>query len=248
MSMRRSVSWLSLIGALLLSGAAQSAELFGTDFNVIYDPTTLGLFGTLSLQGDTLVFTPNSFIAKSLNGQGVVTPTGSNTASGIQLVAHPGFHFGNLSLTEFGDYLLSGVGSSVSVSGELIAFDGDATANPVTTYTTSTITPNGPLNLNTGTSQNWSATAAINNGTPAFGGSGPWLNAAGTVDVTLENLLSASTTTANSEALIEKKAAFGGVGIVVTPVPLPPSVWLLSSVLLLGLMSRRVVRSDATVR
>ena len=55
-----------------------------------------------------------------------------------------------------------------------------------------------------------------------------------------ENLLSATTTTANSLALIQKKAAFGGVGLTVTPVPLPASAWLLGSGMLAWLgMSRR---------
>jgi hypothetical protein len=222
----------SLGAALLAVGAvapAGAAEIIGTDFDVIYDPSSLGLFGTLSLVGDTLSFTPNNFIATSTNGEGVVTPTGATTASNIQLVANPGFHFGSLQLTEFGDYLLSGAGSTVSLSGELIAFDGDANANPIASYTTSTITPNGLLNVNSGSAVNWSATAGITNATPTFGGGGAWLASAGTVDLSIENLLSASTVSANSEALIQKKAAFGGVGLTVTPVPLPGAFWLLGS-------------------
>jgi hypothetical protein len=225
------IALLTVTGAFGLMGAAQSTEIFGTDFNVIYDPSTLGLFGTLSLVGNTLEFTPNNFKALSTNGQGVTTPTGgATTASDIQLVANPGFQFGGLQLTEFGDYLLQGTGSSVSLSGELIAFDGDATGNPIATYTTGTITPNPslPLNLNTGTSQNWSGSAAITNATSPVGGGGAWLSGATTIDLSIENLLSASTVAANSEALIEKKAAFGGVGLTVTPVPVPPSVWLLA--------------------
>jgi hypothetical protein len=236
------VAILGLAAAVLLGtgGAARAAEIFGTDFDVIYDPSTLGLFGTLSLVGDTLSFTPNNFIATSTNGQGVVTPTGVTTASGIQLVANPGFHFGSLQLSEFGDYLLSGAGSSVSLSGELIAFDGDQSANPIATYTTSTITPNGALTSNTGAAVNWSAGAAINNATTPVSGGSAWLAGAGTVDISLENLLSASTTTANSEALIQKKAAFGGVGITVTPVPLPgPAALLGSAMFALALAARR---------
>ncbi len=90
---------LGIAGSLMVGTAAQAAEIYGTDFDVIYNPATLGLFGSLSLSGDTLEFTPNNFIATSLNGQGVVTPTGATTASGIQLVANPGFHFGSLQLS-----------------------------------------------------------------------------------------------------------------------------------------------------
>jgi hypothetical protein len=236
---------LGVAGIIALAGAGRSAELVGTDFDVIYDPTTLGLFGTLSLSGNTLEFTPNNFTATSTNGQGEMTPTGVTTASGIQLVANPGFHFGSLQLTEFGDYRLKGSGSSVSLSGELIAFDGDATANPVATYTTGTITPNPalPLNINTDSAQNWSASATIINSTQTLGGSGPWLAGAGTVDISIENLLSASTVSADSEALIQKKAVFGGVGLTVTPVPLPGSACLfLSGMLAFAVVRRRKAR------
>jgi len=99
------------------------------------------------------------------------------------------------------------------LSGELIAFDGDSTANPVTTYTTSTITASATLTVNTGLSntQNWTASAAITNSTPTVYSGSAWLSGAQTVDVSIENLLSADTTAGNSEALIQKKAAFGGV-------------------------------------
>jgi hypothetical protein len=238
---RLRISLLGVAGSLILAAAAQAAEITGTDFDVIYDPTTLGLFGSLSLSGNTLEFTPNNFIATSLNGAGVATPTGgATTASNIQLVANPGFQFGSLQLTELGDYLLSGSGSSVSVSGELIAFDGDSTSNPVLTYTTSTITPTGPLTTNNGQAVNWTATAAIDNTTPTVSGGSTWLAGAQTVDVSIENLLSASTDSADSEALIQKKALFGGVGLTVTPVPLPGTVLLFGSALaFLGFGNRR---------
>jgi hypothetical protein len=222
------------------AGVAQSAELYGADFDVVYDPTKLGLFGSLSLVGDTLELTPNSFIATSTNGQGYVMPTGVTTASGIQLIANPGFQFGSLQLAELGDYQLSGAGSSVGLSGELIAFNG--AENPLATYTTSTITAAGALNVVTGTSnvQTWAASAAITNSTPTEFNSGAWLSSASIVDISIENLLSASTTSADSLALIQKKDAFGGVGLTVTPVPLPASAWLLASAVAgLGVAARR---------
>jgi hypothetical protein len=231
---RRHLLSLAVLGAFAGAGA-HADELFGTAFDVIYDPSTLGLFGSLSLVGNTLEFTPNNFIAVSQNGQGVVTPTGATTASGIQLIANPGYNFSLLQLTELGDYQLSGAGSSVSLSGELIAFDGDASADPVGTYTTSQINATGPLNVMTGLSntQNWTATAAINNSTTTVGGSGPWLSGATTVDLSIENLLSASTTEADSEALIQKKGEFGGVGMTASTVPVPGAAWLLGGALLM---------------
>ncbi len=237
------VAALSVAGLCALAASGQAAELYGTDFDVIYDPSTLGLFGSLSLTGNYLQFTPNNFIATSTNGQGVVTPSGgATTASGIQLIANPGFQFGALTLTEFGDYQLAGTGASVSLSGELIASDGDASGNPVLSYTTSTITAAGSLTVQTGLNgtQNWTAGAQIVNGTPTVFNGPAWLSSAGIVDISIENLLSASTTQPNSLALIQKKDALGGVGLTVSPVPLPPSVWLLSSAVAgLALAARR---------
>jgi len=117
----------------------------------------------------------------------------------------------------------------VSVCRRADPFDGDSTANPVTTIRRAHHA-SAPLTVNTGLSN-------TQNGPPA----GHYqLDAdrvqrqrvavgAQTVDVSIENLLSADTTAGNSEALIQKKAAFGGVGLTVTPVPLPAAVWLFAS-------------------
>lgn len=208
-----------------LAGAAwahaSTVTLVGTDFNVVYDPSTLGLFGTPQLLGDYLVFTPNSFDAQSLNGGG--TDITSSAATGIQLVAHPGYEFGSLSMDAVGDYLMQGAGTSVGVSGSLTASDA---ARPVTLTTSNIVVPS-PLNIANGVVQNWSGSGAINDATPTVTpGYNPWLAQASTIDVQLASMLTASSTVPASQAFIQEK--FGSVELVIDPmaVPLPSAFWL----------------------
>jgi hypothetical protein len=214
-----------LLAGLSTSELSQAAlvTLVGTDFNVVYDTTQLGLFGTPQLVGDYLVFTPNAFDAQSLNGAG--TDTVNSLASGIQLVAHTGYQFGNLSEAAVGDYLMQGTGTLVSVAG---TFQATAAANPLT-QTTVNLSVSGPLNIADGQTHNWTAGASITNSTPTdTPGYNPWLAQASTINVQLADTLMATTTrgSGGSQAFIQEK--FGSVELVVDPVavPLPGSAWL----------------------
>jgi hypothetical protein len=213
-----------LAGALAWSVAdADMVTLVGTDFDVVYDSSTLGLFGTPQLIGDYLVFTPNQFAAQSLNGAG--TDTTTSVASNIQLIANPGYAFGTLSVAAVGDYLMQGPGTSVGVSGTLTATDA---ARPLT-QTVANLVVGSPLNIANGIVQNWSGSAEITNSTPTVTpGNNPWLANAATIDVQLANWLTATTTpgTGNSQAFIQEK--FSSVELVIDPVavPLPGTLWL----------------------
>ena len=219
------------LGAAELSHATV-VTIVGTDFNVVYDTTQLGLFGAPQLIGDYLVFTPNAFSAQSLNGSGVTTV--NSVASGIQLVAHSGFQFGNLAEMSVGDYLMQGVGTAVGVSGY---FQAASAANALTT-TTVTLTESGALNIDNGKAQNFNTSASITNATPTdTPGYNPWIAQAGTINVTLSDTLTASTTAGDgsSQAFIQEK--FGSVQLVIdpVPVPLPGGLWLsLSGLFSLG--------------
>lgn len=222
--------------SFLLAGPALATTVTvnATDFTVTYDTSTLGQFGSLAVVGDNLFFTPNNFKAESLNGSGVVTD--DSTASGIVLTAHAGYHFGSLSLAEFGDYKLLGASSTVSVTGQLRAFD---QSNPLFTQTTSAITPTGslPLTVIDGATHNWSATAQIDASTVPLTGGTAWLGQAGTIDLTIENLLTAYTApgAGPQDAFIEKKFNGAQVSVVpATPVPLPGSLGLLATAVALG--------------
>jgi hypothetical protein len=241
-------------GAVLISVAAMVpahaalVTIVGTNFDVIYDDTSLGLFGAPTLVGDTLFFTPNTFRAQSLNGDGAVAT--NSTLSGLRLIAKNGYQFGAFDLAEFGDYRLSGAGSFVTVNGQLRAFN---PALSTTTQTTSNLAVSGstPLTTIDGGLYNWLATARIDQSTPPVGGLPlpfpPVQNVIASrpteVVLTIENLLLAYTDpqgTGFREAFIEKKFVGTGVSLEVTPIPLPPAAALMVVGLAsLGLLRRR---------
>jgi hypothetical protein len=206
------------LGLLVLSqgliGLAHAVPVTvsGTDFDFTYDDSLVGLFGQPTVSGDTLYFTPTDFKAQSANGSGYTVASGTVN---IVVTAHSGQSFGNVSLAERGDYLLLGSGSSVDVTGQVRAFD---TSMPLNDLTAS-VTPTSPLTMTGTPAQNWNANASLNVAS--------WSSAT-KLNITLENLLLASTSSPNSLAFVEKK--FAGLTIT-TAVPEAQT----SSMLLAGL-------------
>lgn len=232
-----------LLAVTVWAGTVQAAQqtLVGSQFDVIYDDQTLGLFGTPTFAGNVLYFTPNAASASSVNGQQFVTT--NTTVSGLQLVAKGGYQFGAISLAELGDYKLQGAGSSVDVSGRLIAFD---VANSLQTMTPVPLAVGSPLTLADGQLHDWVATASVgplSTSTPLLPFLPPltgWLDDSERVGLTIENLLEAYTApgVAPSLAFVEKK--FQGVQVTVSMVP-EPATWaaMIAGLALLGLRLRR---------
>ena len=196
------------IGAFLLShtifGAAYAdpvTTLVGTTVDFTFDSHLLGLFGTPSVSGDILYFTPTNFKSKSLNGAGVAF---TEDTVNIKVTAHTGWLFNNVNLLEKGDYVLLGNGSTADVSGQIRVFD---TAVPLVDLTSS-ITTTSPLVLTGYPSKNWVANASVNVSS--------WTTA-NTLNVTIENLLGTSTNLPASLAFLQKK--FVALNVFTSPVP-----------------------------
>lgn len=198
------------IGIFLLgqaiSGVAYSASvtLAGNTVDFNFDDAMLGLFGQANVSGDSLYFTPVGFSAKSINGAGYAF---TNDTMNIKVTAREGWSFSSIGLAERGDYLLLGAGSSAEVTGQIRVFD---IARPLTDLTAS-IEASNPLNLPGVPTHNWTAGAAIDltgwSNTRAF-------------NVTVENLLLASTSSAPSLAFVENKfLGLTPITTAVTPVP-----------------------------
>lgn len=186
-----------------VSGAAFAASvtLSGNTVDYTFDDTLLGLYGPASLSGDTLYFTPVDFRAESLNGAGFAL---TNDTMNIRVTAHDGWLFSNIGLVERGDYLLLGGGSTAAVAGQIRVFD---VAAPLTDVTAS-ILPSGPLDQSGLPTTNWDAAATVD--------LSAWTDAR-TVNVTVQDLLLASTSAASSVAFVEKK--FVGLTAGVAPIP-----------------------------
>lgn len=194
-------------GIFLLSQAftgaafAASVTLTGDNVDYTFDDTLLGLFGPASLSGDTLYFNPTEFQAESLNGSGLAL---TNSTMNIEVTAHDGWSFSDISLSERGDYLLLGGSSTADVGGQVRVFD---VANPLSDMSAS-IQTTAPLDHTGLPTSNWEAGASVD--LSAWDG-------AQTVNVTVQNLLLASSNGSSAAAFVDKK--FVGLTAGVAPVP-----------------------------
>jgi len=147
-----------VVGMLLIGSgvaAASTVTLNGTDVKFTYDDSLTGLFGTPSVSGNTLFFTPTAFNAISTNGAGTVV---TNSNMNILVTPKDGAKMSSIGLQERGDYSLKGDGSSVDVAGELRAFD---VANSFTVQTSAAISPTAPLTTADNKYHDWTATSSL---------------------------------------------------------------------------------------
>lgn len=186
-----------LCGSLLCLGAAQALAtpitLSGTFFDVTFDNALVGNFGQPSLVGSTLFFTPTVFKAQSLNGVGLNT---ESTTINVQVMAHGGYRFTGIDLSEAGDYKLRAGHSSVNAGGAL-----DVADIAHTMLAAGSITTTSALNNRDGLNHDWSALAGIDLDFPA------WAEVQ-TLELNLTNKLDATTLSTDvgpKQAFIEKK-------------------------------------------
>lgn len=216
---------MALLGAVMAWGPAQASlvTLVGQDIDVVYDSTQIGsLFGTPTLLGNVLTFTPINFKAESLNGTGFVT---ADSTANVQIRPHAGQDITWISLTERGDYVLRGSDSFVGVTGQIRVFD---LAAPLS-EDTDRIEATAPMTQADGLSHNWTTQAQVQ----VLGNA--QLAGARNVNLTVENLLEAYTSETEGgplRAFVQKKFVADGVSITISTIP-EPEVWSLG---LFGLM------------
>ena len=116
---RGSRGWTAIALSLLLSlfTAAPSAHAALMGDTVVFDNVTVGLWGTPTVMGDGLVFTPPDFDASQAGGPGVDFVSGSVA---FDIWANTGYQITGVSLAESGDSFLFGQGVTV-VDGTLTA-------------------------------------------------------------------------------------------------------------------------------
>ncbi len=227
-----------VIGMLLLgSGIASAANitLVGTDASFTFDDTLMGLFGTPTLTGNTIFFTPNDFNAISTNGSGTVL---SSSSMNMIITPNQGTTLSSIGLQERGVYSLSGSGSSVGVGGQIRAF---SMVNPIAVQDSMPILTSTDLTVNDNSINNWVATAGMNLDSAMWQG-------AGAINFSIQNILKATTVNNVSAALVDKNFAGFSItassGEVVPPsaVPVPAAAWLFGSGLvgLVGVSRRRL--------
>jgi hypothetical protein len=235
--------WLAL-GMLNSNAAIILVSDSGSAFDLQYDNTSVGLFGNPTLSNNIVSFIPTTFVASAVGqNQSFIQSSTVN----FQLIAKTNQDFSNFALLERGDLLLDGTNARVRAQGQMRVF---STANPILSEVTSNIistATNGPapgtlltalpFSYNNGLTYNWAGVANVV--------ATPELSSAQIVNVTIENILRASTGAQlpsegfAPEAFIEKKFTGPPVSFLVTPVP-EPSEWmmLLCGLFAIGLLVR----------
>lgn len=202
---------------ILWSNSSGTASLFDWQNG----QSLYGLFGDpVLIGGNTLAFFPSEFRAESIDG----LADSVYDKFELELIAHPGFSFQNIIITEYGDYGIFDSGS-VQVSGGLTVDNLD-TAASLTAATSSDLST-----LITGDIQTWQASSGVNIGSP------DWTR----IKITFENGLFAMSDS-GSAAFIEKKVLGSAITLQVIPEPATVAMLSLGVVFMFGnLRNKRTV-------
>jgi len=223
---------LSTLSACILLSSLSSANativtVNGDDVSFTYDDATL--YGTANVVGNTIFFFPTAFRAESTNG----SPSSDSISETLSIEVNAtttGFSMSTFLISEDGDYRVDGSGASVTANGFFRA--------------TSLTTPCGfppcqdEVLMNAGTLAStgtgiaqWSMGGSIDLGNTTGWGSDT------SVNLTIQNNLSATTLASGEIAWIEKKFSV----TVPMVVPVPAAVWLFGSGLLglIGIARRK---------
>lgn len=187
--------------ALAGMSSAMAVTISGTHFDISYSGT--GLFDAPTIVGDTIVWNPSAFTAKTFSDVALVDSTAVLT-----ITAKNGWTLTSFGLAEAGDYAYYGTGNVVAAGGEL------RVTSLVTTPTTviDDITMAGPTTAQATIipfpTQKWTADASVSLTTTSAA-------------ATIQNLLFAVATdqTAADYAFIQKKYAALTVGVSAVPEP-----------------------------
>lgn len=194
MRMNKRVFGAVVFGMLLCSNAS-ALTLAGGNVSYSFDAAQLGLFGTASVVGGNLTFTPTSF--KATSG---VPATGSVN---IDIIANSGYTLSGFNLTESGGYNKPGAADGVYLTGNISVLDIEGDTSKKLDSNILTLAP-----LSTG-GTSWTAQAGVLLPASGWGGSD---GIVGSVRLTINNQLFA---TGSGE--IWKNTI--GVAAVTTPVP-----------------------------
>lgn len=212
--------------------AATNAALItqpGTDIKFTYDDSSL--FGTGTVVGNSISFTPTNFKVESLDGAGLDTL--SETLNITIESTTDGYIMDVFHLAEKGDYRLKGDPTADVDASAYFSVESATTNCGFFACSDDVIFTAGALADTAGVLTSWNLGGNIDLADTVDWGSDT------KVIVQLQNNLLADTANTGEIAFIQKKQ--GGIGIEVNPIPVPAAVWLFGSGLLglIGISRRK---------
>ena len=214
---------------ILASSTANAATvtLNGDDVSFTYDDATL--YGAGSVIGNTIFFFPTAFRAESTNGSPATVSISDTLNIKVDALTQ-GFSMSTMTISEDGDYRVDGAGASAEANGFFRATS-LTTLCGLPPCQDEVLLDAGSLSSTGATAALWSMGGSINLGdTPGWGNDT-------SINLTIQNNLSATTSASGEIAWIQKKFSV----TVPTVVPVPAAVWLFGSGLLglLGIARRK---------
>ena len=184
--------------------------------------SSIGLFGTVEVIGDSIVSFPTDFRAESVDGAGTILESDNGT---VQVIAKSGYQIDGINVLERGDYLMTGANASIDVDGWSSIFDWNNLLDGPSITQNLSIT--GDLTIIDSEIHTWE-------GVTSFDLTGSGWDDVNHIGLQLQNNLSAYTFADGETAWIEKKITGGSIdlSIATTVIPVPAAAWLFGSGLL----------------
>ena len=196
--------------------------LSGNHFELKFDGAAETLFGTPTVRGNNVSFSPTNFFA-SQSGQG---SNFTRASFNFQINLAQGYSLASIRFVERGDFWSVGSGSNVASTGQVRVFDLD---RPFTNEDKAGLNDNAIrfANRNSSSSINWDSEAFIDLRKPSWA-------ASDSLSVTIESLLLGYNVAGGVLSFIEQKFAGLQFDVVADPIaPVPePEQW---ATLLFGL-------------
>ena len=229
MNARRLISAIALAGWTWIGAQAAQVTLVGDRFDVTYDDSLIGLFGTPALVGDVIYWFPSGSPGFSAQVSGADNLEVTNSTFALLVTAKPMWQLTGAGLSEGGDYYYFGSGSAgVAASGQLRMTSLDPAAPTVSGSITAAapFVSNSLLDFAT---RDWSASASVTLAGPSNQANG-----------SIENILSAWAAGGAplQSAFIEKKEVALSIGVSLVP-EVQPVAMFLAGLGVIGWLARR---------
>ena len=119
MKIRHLIAGAMMAAALPLSASAAMVTIDGDKFDISFDDSLLGLFGTPAIIGDLVVWSPSGSPAFSAQTTTADTTAFINSTFTLKVTADPGWWISGAAVEQDGTYFSFGTPSEVGVTGKL---------------------------------------------------------------------------------------------------------------------------------